>query len=387
MSDKPFINLQSVREEVNKELKGGILVTEDDVVIKKWISTGFTLLDLFFYGGIPVGRIWEIYSPEESQGKTTLTLHLLIAIQKAGGISQYLEAEGSPWDIKRAQRMGHNPHRHIPTLADTCEIGFDAIESTVIKIRGKEELYRKEKKKNIPTAPLGIAWDTIAASPIEAERAGSKYKDGMSYKPRLIREKLRSMSLFLPRNEVSLIFVNQAIATIGDMFGPGYTTPGGGAIKFWAVHRVVIWKAGKFQPEGRDEGILAKLKLTKCKVGPPFRTVSVALNYNNGIDEDYTNFNFLTRSDATDTARKYVERRGSWYYIKGYNTWKAQLEDPEAKTVKNDEFGLYASQLRKKIKQFPDVETYLKEGVISEWHAAYPGSPFQGNIVSEGYDE
>lgn len=343
--------LAEIAGSINKDLKTEVLVPGDEdslSTIHTWVPTGLTLLDLFLYGGLPIGRIWEIYG-EPHHGKTALAQLLMVAVQRAGGISVYLDAEGT-FDLKRALSMGHDPSKHFHLQADTVELGFQTIDKTIKAFREERHL----------TCPLLFVWDTIAASQTEKEKVNDRWGDGMAAKPRIIREALRRLSLELGRGQAGLVFCNQTVASFAK-FGPSFDTPGGGAIKFWSTYRVHVSKAGWFQPSGEvDAGILSGLKLVKCKVGPPNRKIILPLTYDHGFDENHANIDFLLRTDATATARRFIEKSGAYYH----------LHVPE-EVFGTDTIKTYYSGLAEKFLEYPGLAEYIAEAVKAEWTSAF----------------
>lgn len=347
--------LSEISAAVNEELKICVLQPGSDsslADVQTWCPTGIDLLDLWTYGGVPIGRVWEIYG-EPHHGKSALAIQLMVAVQRAGGLSVLLDAEGSVTK-SRLDLFGHDPARHLYMNADSVEIGFKAIDTTLETVRVKCKL----------DIPILFVWDTIAASQTEHEKASDKYGDGMMSKPRLIREGLRRLSLELPRQQAGIVFVNQTMASM-DQYSP-IDTPGGKSLKFWSTYRIHVKKGGPFQPGGTDNGIISKMKMTKCKLGPPLRTIDLPLSYDKGWDNDFANFNFLNRTDVTEATKAEICRKGSYYYILGFKNFCGG-EGP-------DEIPLYASALDDKIRAYPRLSEYLSHLTRKEWEASYPTS-------------
>lgn len=354
--------LAAISKAVNKACGAEVLLpgeADNLSTIRTWIPTRLTLVNLLLYGGIPMGRFWEVFG-ESHEGKTAFATELMIATQLAGGISIYLDAEGT-WHKARALSMGHNEKRHLYMQADTVEQGVQAIDETLHNIRQVHNL----------DCPLLFVWDTIAASQVESEkglgiartaeeRKKARFSDGVSSKPRIIREALRRFSLEFPRQQAGLVFVNQTIADF-EKFGPGWDTPGGGALKFWSTYRIHIYKSGQFKPDGKtDAGILSTIKVIKCKVGRPLLKVEIPLTYDHGWDEDYANLHYLLRPDASAVARKVIEQRGAHIYIHG-----------PKEILGTKEISLYRSQLKEKLEKYPGLQAYLAEQVKADWAATY----------------
>jgi RecA/RadA recombinase len=354
--------LAAISKAVNKACGAEVLLpgeADNLSTIHTWVPTTVTLVNLLLYGGIPMGRFWEVFG-ESHEGKTALATLLMIAVQRAGGISVYLDAEGT-WDKQRALSMGHNNGRHLYMQADTVEKGVQAIDETLNNIRNVHNL----------TCPLLFVWDTIAASQVESEKAlasaktaeerkKGRFSEGMSSKPRIIREALRRFSLEFPRQQAGLVFCNQTIADF-DRFGPGWDTPGGGALKFWSTYRIHIYRSGSWKPDNKtDCGILSTLKMIKCKVGRPLLKIELPLTYDHGWDEHYANLQYLIRSDASPVAGKVVEQRGAYLHIHGPKD-----------VLGTKEITLYRSQLYEKLEKHPGLGDYLRDVVKAEWQACY----------------
>jgi len=280
--------LTKLADDLNKEFDAEVAVpgehlTYSDKATTR-IPTSSFMLNLILGGGMPLGRVIEV-SGDPSEGKSTLVEHIMVGFQKYPGISVLLDAE-SAWDRARALRIGHNPSRHLHLQADTVELGFSVIDSTIKRLRmpgGK-----------IPsTMPVGFFWDTISASQTEGEKTGDIYAEGMMDKPRKIRRALRTLSLVLPSTNCSLVFVNQTIQ------GPSKTgkstkgTPGGGAIKFWSSKRLSVWSSDKMHYPEDNTGILTYVRTIKDKLNPPHREIQLPIRYDDGVDNLYEVLNFL----------------------------------------------------------------------------------------------
>lgn len=282
--------LSILARELNAEFKAEVAVPGEEMVHSDKatirIPTSSFMLNLILGGGIPQGRVVEICG-DPSEGKSTLVEHMMIGFQKFPGISVLLDAE-TGWQRERALRIGHNPSRHLHLQADTVELGFSVIDSTIKRIR-------MPGSKFPPDMPVGFFWDTIAASQTEGEKTGDQYAEGMMDKARKIRRNLRTLSMMLPQTNCALVFVNQMIDQPAKG-GHGHakkTTPGGGAIKFWSAKRLQVRSFEKMHYPEENTGILTTIKTIKDKLNPPFREVQVPIRYYDGVDNLYEVINFL----------------------------------------------------------------------------------------------
>ncbi len=247
--------------------------------ILEWMTTGNAALDAMLGGGIPCGRIVELFSEKESEGKTTLIIQMMAEVQKAGGIAILIDSECSI-DMARAGMLGMNPQALITYSATTVEKGMAFMALQVKHIRNQPAL------KDLPVL---FVWDTIAAAPTEPEKTDLTYSQGMAHKPRLLREAMRKLTGDLAHQKISVIFVNQTIATLNP-YGKKYITPGGGGIKFHASLRLELRRADWIKAPGAKAGdapigMDVRIRVEKSKLAPPQRTIVVPLFYQNGYSE------------------------------------------------------------------------------------------------------
>jgi recombination protein RecA len=258
------------------------------------ISTGCLSLDLALgIGGIPQGRIIEIYGPESS-GKTTLTLHIAAECQKKGGTVAFIDAEHA-LDTSYAQKLGVD----IPnTLISQPDSGEQALEIADMLVRsGAVNL---------------LIIDSVAALTPKAELEGDMGDSHMGLQARLMSQALRKLTGSISRSNCTVIFINQLRMKIGVMFGNPETTTGGTALKFYASIRMDIRRIGAIK-EGEDViGSRTKVKVVKNKVAPPFKETEFDIMYGAGI---------CKTGDLLDLAsnENIVEKSGSWY---SYNNQK-----------------------------------------------------------------
>lgn len=252
------------------------------------IPTGSISLDLALgVGGIPRGRVIEIYGPESS-GKTTLCLHVVAEAQKKGGVAAYIDAEHA-LDPEYAKKIGVKLEDLLISQPDTGEQALDIVES-LVKSGGVDV----------------IVIDSVAALTPRAEIEGEMDQQHMGLQARLMSHALRKLTAIVAKSNTSIIFINQLRMKIGIMFGNPETTPGGLALKFYSSVRIEIRKAAQIQAAEKIVGNRVKVKIVKNKIAPPFRTCEFDILYNEGISR---------YSDVVNTGVKYgvLTKAGSWY--------------------------------------------------------------------------
>jgi recombination protein RecA len=252
------------------------------------IPTGSLSLDLALgIGGIPQGRIIEIYGPESS-GKTTLTLHIAAECQKRGGTVAFIDAEHA-LDTQYAQKLGVDI---VNTLISQPDCGEQALEIVDMLVRsGAVNL---------------IIVDSVAALTPKAELEGDMGDSHMGLQARLMSQALRKLTGSISRSNTTVIFINQLRMKIGVMFGNPETTTGGNALKFYASVRMDIRRIGAIK-EGEDVvGNSTRVKIVKNKVVPPFKEVEFDIMYGKGISQ---------MGDLLDLGvkEKFIDKAGSWY--------------------------------------------------------------------------
>lgn len=273
--------------------KGSIMRLGDDSVVHDvaTISTGSLGLDLALgVGGLPRGRVVEIYGPEAS-GKTTLALHVAAETQKAGGTAAYVDAENA-LDAKYADKLGVEVADLLISQPDT---GEQALEITDMLVRsGATDL---------------IVIDSVAALTPKAEIEGEMGDAHMGLQARLMSQALRKLTANIKRSNTLVVFINQIRMKIGVMFGNPETTTGGNALKFYSSVRMEIRRVSTIRKDNEPVGNETRVKVVKNKVAPPFKEAYFDIMYGEGISR---------AGELVTLGAQYgvVEKTGAWY---GYN--------------------------------------------------------------------
>lgn len=272
--------------------KGSIMrLGEATKVDIETIPTGSISLDLALGGGIPKGRIIEIYGPESS-GKTTLSLHAVAEVQRSGGTAAYVDAEHA-LDPSYAKRIGVDTDNLLLSQPDSGEQALEVVETLV-----------RSNAVDI------IIVDSVAALVPQAEIEGDMGDAHMGLQARLMSQALRKLTAVINKSKCTVIFVNQLRMKIGVMFGNPETTTGGNALKFYASVRMDIRRISQIKQGDAVIGNHCRVKVVKNKVAPPFREAEFDIMYNEGISR---------AGDVIDlaVAKGVVDKSGAWYEYEG----------------------------------------------------------------------
>lgn len=307
--------LESMMAEIEKKHgKGSVMKMGETANIKvEAIPSGSILLDRAIgVGGIPRGRIVEVYGPESS-GKTTLTLHMIASVQSMGGIAGFIDAEHA-FDPVYAENIGVNLNEIYVSQPDSGEQALEIVETMV-----------RSNAIDI------VVVDSVAALVPKAEIDGDMGDSHVGLQARLMSQALRKLTAVIGKSRCTVVFINQLREKVGVFYGNPETTTGGRALKFYSSVRLDIRRIESIKQNGEVVGNRVRVRVVKNKVAPPFREVELEILFGSGINR---------LGELIDVAADMgiIEKRGAWYYYNGNSI--GQGKNAAMKTV-SETPGLY----------------------------------------------
>lgn len=323
--------------------KGTVMRLSDDRVVDvPATSTGSLGLDLALgIGGIPKGRVIEVYGPESS-GKTTLSMHCIAEVQKKGGMAAFIDAEHA-FDKSYAEKLGIDTENLLISQPDNGEQALEIAEHLIRS--GTIDI---------------IVIDSVAALVPKAELEGDMGDSKMGLQARLMSQALRKLTGAIHKTGCSCIFINQLREKIGVVFGNPETTTGGNALKFYASVRLDIRRAAQIKDSNGDVlGNRTRVKVVKNKVAPPFKVVEFDIIYGEGISK-------VGELIDLGAALEVIQKAGSWFSYEGNKL--AQGRDAVKALLKDNPELLETieKQIRAKIQNPPAAEVLEKESTTEE---------------------
>jgi recombination protein RecA len=338
--------ISSLNKENGSRIAYNLAEDESPTHVKSWVSTGSTLLDYCVSnrrnGGLPVGRIIEIFGPP-SIGKSHIATQIARSTQQMGGIVVYIDTENAT-SVENLQALGVDVSKRFVYVDTHCtEEVFDTAEKTIVKAKAMQK-----------DVPITIVWDSVAASSPKAELLGDYDKDSIGLQARAISKGMRKITGVIGDMSVLMICLNQIRTKIGVLHGDPTTVPGGMAIPFHATTRLKLGAGQQIQNKNGDIiGIHVSAKTVKNKVAPPFRTANFQIHFGKGIVEHEEIFDVLRDAGERQVGSKMI-------CVSGDGAWKVfsviDLDKGETiieKKFHKAEFG--------EIMKTPEYKTYIED--------------------------
>ena len=325
--------LDATLNQIEKQFgKGAIMRLGDDntMMDQGVISTGSLSVDLALgVGGVPRGRVIEIYGPE-SGGKTTLSLHIIAEAQAEGGVAAFIDAEHA-LDPGYAKALGVDTENLLVSQPDTGEQALDIAELLVRS--GAVDV---------------IVIDSVAALVPRSEIEGEMGQSSVGVQARLMSQALRKLTGILSKSKTTAIFINQIREKIGVMYGNPETTPGGRALKFYASVRMEVRRKGDVKTGADKVGNQVRVKVVKNKVAPPFKEAEVEIMFGHGIDKLGDLVNIAGDLDI-------LQKSGSWYSYNGERIGQGKEKTVAYLQDKAELVAMVRKQVMEAVKNKPDA--------------------------------
>ena len=338
--------LDAAMSQIEKQFgKGSVMKLGDYKAMEvEAIPTGSLALDVALgIGGLPKGRIIEIFGPESS-GKTTLALHAIAEVQKTGGEAAFIDAEHA-LDPVYAKKLGVNIDDLIVSQPDTGEQALEIVEALVRS--GAIDI---------------IVVDSVAALVPKAEIDGDMGDSYIGLQARLMSQALRKLAGVLNKSKTAIIFINQLREKVGVMFGNPETTPGGRALKFYASVRLDIRRIESIKQDGEVVGNRTRVKVVKNKVAPPFREAEFDIMYGEGISKEGSILDMAVKLDI-------IEKSGAWF---SYN---------------NAKIGQGRENVKKYLRENPEIAEEIENKVRDNYNKAFEQALNEDEEVEEKEEE
>lgn len=343
MEDNKKKALSAALTQIERQFgKGSVMRLGDAEVVRDIdvISTGSLSLDIALgIGGLPRGRIVEIYGPESS-GKTTLTLQVIAECQRMGGVAAFIDAEHA-LDPAYAKRLGVQVDDLFISQPDT---GEQALEIADMLVRS--------------SAVDVVVIDSVAALTPKAEIEGEMGDQHMGLQARLMSQALRKLTANIKRSNTLVVFINQIRMKIGIMFGNPETTTGGNALKFYASVRMDIRRTGAVKDGEQIIGSETRVKVVKNKVAPPFRQAEFDILYNEGISRE-------SEIITLGVLHGLIDKSGAWF------------------SYKNQRIGQGKENVRIFLKEHPETAKEIEQKIREKLLTTSPGAPLKAVVDEE----